>query len=156
MGNVAEFPIQPVKPVKYEIEKTYSGTWRRYESPAGERFAEFQSESEIGGRPLVTIAWGIDPETGKMAIADGFIGIGQRARGFIAIGQFVNGTFALGQFATGRVAALGQFVIAPLAIGQFSIAVATVAQMGLAGWGIFQFGATAFDGVGQFLLRALV
>jgi hypothetical protein len=155
MTSFAIKPTKPVKPTKFETTVTQRGTWRKCDLGGGQKFCEFKSHAEVGDQPLVTIAWGIDPDTRKMATAEGFIAIGQRAKGVIAIGQFVNGHFAFGQFAVARVAAIGQFVVAPLAAGQFAIAVATVAQSGLAGWGILQIGTTVFGGLGQFVFSCM-
>ena len=148
---------KPAKPVKSKIETVMTdfGTWRNHDFGGGRKFGEFRSHTEVMDRPLLSIAWGMDPETERMATARGFIAIGQRASGFIAIGQFVNGWLACGQFASGRIAAVGQFVVAPLAVGQFALALAAVAQMGAAGWGVFQSGAVFFDGIGQAIYRIL-
>ena len=140
------------KSPKYEIVRTEFGVWKSLDLPNGRKFRQFTSHAYLLGRPLLGMAVGVDPETGRMATAEGFIAIGQRAKGVIAIGQFVNGVLAIGQFATGRVCAVGQFVAAPFALGQMSIGLLAVGQMGAAGCGIFQFGATVFAGRAQFLL----
>lgn len=148
---------KPAKPVKSKIDTVVTdfGTWRSLDSGSCRKFGEFQTHTEVMGRPLFSITWGIDPETNRMATAKGFIAVGQRASGFIAIGQFVNGWLACGQFASGRIAAVGQFVVAPFAVGQFAFALAAVAQAGAAGWGVFQSGAVFFGGIGQALFRIL-
>ena len=48
---------------------------------------EYRSQRMVGGRPLVHVAVGFDPETGKLMVARGFIAIGILARGVIAIGR---------------------------------------------------------------------
>lgn len=156
MRRTATFlPTKPVKPAKEQPKKiiTPSGTWRVLDYENGGKFREFRSHAEIMGRPLVSIANGIDPTTKKAAVARGVIAIGQRASGTVAIGQFVSGTISIGQFAFGRVFAIGQFTAAPLAIGQFAIGLAVVAQSAVAGWGVFQSGAVLFDGIGQFVFN---
>ncbi len=137
------------KPQKCDIQKTASGTWRTLPRNGKRVFGSYSSHWKFWERPVLSVAYGVDPESKQMALADGWIAIGQRARGFIAIGQFVNGTLAVGQFATARVAAIGQFVDAPVGIGQFTIAVAAIGQMGIGGTGIFQTGLTFFGGIGQ-------
>lgn len=148
---------KPVKPVKSKFDTVVTdfGTWRSHDFRDGRRFGEFKTHTEVMNRPLFSAAWGVDPETNRMATAKGFIAVGQRASGFIAIGQFVNGWFACGQFASGRIAAVGQFVVAPLSVGQFTFALAAVGQFGAAGWGIFQTGVVFYDGIGQMLYRFL-
>lgn len=137
------------KPAKYEYHDTGSGIWKSYTHEDGVKFGEYTSHFCIGETPFLSIAYGPNPETGKMAVADGFVAIGQRAKGFVAIGQFVSGYFSVGQFATARVAGIGQFVAAPLALSQFAIAVAGIGQMGLVGTGIFQSATMFFGGIGQ-------
>lgn len=143
------FSYKLEKPPKYEYTDTGSGTWKTYQFENGVKFREYKSHFHVGDQPFVTITSGIDPETGKMPVAKGFIAIGQQARGFIAVGQMVSGYFAVGQMATARIAGIGQFIAAPLALGQFSIALATISQFGIAGTGIFQAGITFFGGLGQ-------
>lgn len=145
--SAAEFEL-PLKSPKYELMKTSAGIWKKYVHADNQRFWRFSSHAQLLGRPLVELAAGRDPETGSMAIADGWIAIGQRARGVIAIGQFVNGYVAVGQFATGRIAAVGQFAVAPLALGQMSIGLAALGQLGFGAVGVFQIGAV-FWGFGQ-------
>ncbi len=148
-------PRKPVKPAKDQsvTRVTDKGTWRTFDFGDGRKFREFKSHVELIGRPLFCYSQGIDPVTGKMATARGFIAIGQRASGTVAIGQFVNGTFSVGQFATGRVLAIGQFAVAPFALGQFGIGLTVAAQAGIAGWGVFQAGVVYFGGVGQAVLN---
>lgn len=148
---------KPTKPVKTKPVKTVTdfGTWEKLDWESGQRFGRFTSHNEVLDLPLLSIAWGVDPDTHRMATAHGFVAIGQRAKGTIAIGQFVNGYISIGQFATGRIAAVGQFVAAPLAIGQFALGLAAVGQFGAAGWGIFQMGAVAFGGVGALLYKLI-
>lgn len=140
------------KPPKYEYTDTGAGTWKSFEFENGVKFKQYTSHMMIGEQPLISVASGIDPETGKMATAEGFIAIGQRAKGFFAVGQFASGWISIGQFVTARIAGIGQFCVAPLAIGQFSIAVAAIAQMGIVGTGILQSGLAFFGGWGQAVL----
>ena len=137
-----------LKPPKYRYTDTGLGVWKEFLYENGRVFREYRSHRTVCGQPLVSIANGRHPETGKMAVAEGIIAIGQWAQGWLAIGQFVNGHIAIGQFATGRVAALGQIAIAPLAIGQLTIALAAVGQIGIAGTGVFQAALTFFGGLG--------
>lgn len=143
------------KPPKYQYVETGMGTWKSYEFENGAKFNEFTSHSRFGDLPLISIASGIDPETGKLAVARGVVAVGQRSQGVVAIGQFVNGYLAIGQFVTARIAGIGQFCVAPLAIGQFSIAVAAIAQVGIVGTGIMQMGVSVFGSIGQSVLNLI-
>lgn len=141
-----------LEPPKYRYTEKASGVWQEFLYENGRAFRRYRSHRKLSDQPLVCIAYGVDPETGRMAVAEGFIAIGQWARGRIAIGQFATGTVALGQFALGRLAAIGQFAIAPLAAGQFTIALAGIGMMGISATGIFWIGVTLFGGIGRFLL----
>ena len=155
MSTLAK-PVKPIKDTLFEYVETEFGTWKIYD-PGKDNFKqkifgcqpkyrEFASHAEIFGKPLFTFASGFHPETKRMAVADGFIAIGQKAKGVVAIGQFCNGyVFALGQFCTSRIFAIGQFTVAPLAIGQFGLALFVVSQFGIAGLGLFQIGINLID-----------
>ncbi len=77
--------------------------WSSY-SPWG---YEYRSEATFLGLPLVHIAQGIDPQTGRMRVARGIIAVGNVAIGVLAIGGFALGGIALGGFALGVVALAG-------------------------------------------------
>lgn len=141
------------KQIKYEYVETASGVWKRYVDLNGRKFAEYRSNANLFGVPLLSVASGLDPETNRMAQANGIVAIGQRAKGLVAIGQFCSGYVAVGQFAVGRVAAIGQFSLAPVAVGQFSFGFLAVAQIGAAGWGLFSIGISLADRLGPALER---
>ncbi len=131
---------------EYKTTETEKGVWREFLYQDGMYFREYRSHKKLLGMPLVTIANGRHPETGKMAVAEGFIAIGQRAHGVIAIGQLAKGTVAIGQAARGSFAAVGQLAIGPIAIGQGAVGLFAVGQIGLAAIGAFMFGAS-FQGI---------
>jgi hypothetical protein len=92
---------------------------------------EWKSRSNIGGIPLVHVAFGWDLQKGTPRVARGIIAIGQFGIGVItiaqfgigllfALGQFAAGSFAIGQFAAGIFFALGQFAAGINAVGQFT------------------------------------
>ncbi len=121
----------------YQITHTPNGVWRRYLYSSGAAYSEYTSRRSLRGWPLVQIANGRSPETGKMAVARGVIAIGQRARGALAIGQMAHGVVAIGQLATGIVA-VGQVAAGVLVgVGQIATGVVAVGQIavGVFGWG---------------------
>ena len=138
--------IEKPVPVKYKIEKTATGMWRKHTFLEGGQFKEFISNREINGVPLIHIVSGMHPETRKAARARGVIGIGQFASGFLAIGQFASGYLAIGQFSMGRIAAIGQFALAPISIGQFAGGVVSIGQTTIAAIGLTTMGLFFFDG----------
>ena len=131
---------------EYKTTETGKGIWREYLYQDGMYFREYRSHKTLLGMPFVTIANGRNPETGKMAVAEGFIAIGQRAHGVVAIGQMAKGTVAIGQLARGSFAAIGQLAIGPIAVGQGAVGILAVGQIGLAAMGAFMFG-TSLRGV---------
>ena len=72
---------------------------------------EYRSPLELFGLPLVHIAQGIDPATGRPRVAKGIVAIGNIAIGLVAIGGL-----ALGGFVLAGVG-LGVFVFAGVALG---------------------------------------
>lgn len=76
---------------------------------------EYRSQAELFGFPLLHIAFGMNPQTGRPHVACGIIAIGN-----IAVGGFAMGSLALGGFAFGGLG-LGVFVFGGVAIGVFSL-----------------------------------
>jgi len=102
--------------------------------------ADFVSKTKIGSWPLVHVAFGLDPVTGKAKTARGIIAIGNRATGLIAMGGIAKGFIAFGGiafgvFALGGIAA-GVLTFAGLGIGLLfcygGLAIGTLAYGGLA------------------------
>lgn len=104
---------------------TPAGVTRRgiWVTPKGmaRTYYEFSSHQRVLGMPLVHIAWGRNPVTGKLAVARGFIAIGQFAIGVVSIGQLSIGFLSIGQLSLGLWGALGQAAIGFLAIGQLAV-----------------------------------
>ena len=107
------------KEVKYKVDQTVWGQWRRFLYPDGRLFEEFVSHMTIIGLPLINITRGICPETGKSRTAKGFLAIGRFAYGVIAIGQVSVGVFAIGQASLSILLGIGQATVGLVAIGQF-------------------------------------
>jgi hypothetical protein len=78
---------------------------------------EYRSQAMLFGLPLVHIAYGIDPETGRKRIAKGIIAIGDLAIGGLAIGGGAIGGLAIGGGAIGLIALGGGAIGLLLAIG---------------------------------------
>ncbi len=137
--------------IKYKIDETSFGTWRRFLYPTGMLFEEFVSHSRIMGLPLVHFTRGKCPETGRRIVAKGIIAIGRLAIGVVAIGQASAGVIAIGQLAVGLLFGLGQATTGVLAIGQLAIGAAfglgqlatgyvTIAQIGFGKYVLAQIG----------------
>jgi predicted Ser/Thr protein kinase len=81
---------------------------------------DYRSQRTVFGLPLVHIANGIDPSTGRPRVARGIIAIGGQAIGVIAVGGGAFGVVAVGGGSVGLVA-LGGAAIGLLTIGGISI-----------------------------------
>ena len=82
---------------------------------------EYRSKAEIAGWPLVHVAQGVDPTTGRPRIARGVIAIGNVAIGAVALGGFSLGGISFGGFSLG-ILSLGGFAVGAVALGGVSIA----------------------------------
>lgn len=97
-GRVAEAGVPPLS---YVLMRPYFGF-------------EYRSRTEIHGWPLLHVASGFDPRTGKPRVARGIVAIGN-----LAIGVFALGGLALGGFAFGGLG-LGLFALGGIAVGGFA------------------------------------
>ena len=77
---------------------------------------EYRSETEIFGWPLIHIARGFDPATGRFRVARGIIAIGNIAIGALAFGGIAAGGFTIGGLGIGLVT-LGGLAIGGIALG---------------------------------------
>lgn len=111
---------------------------------------EYRSQTTLFGWPLVHIATGVDPATGRKRTAKGIIAMGNAPRGVIAFGDVAVGVIACGIFGYGLVSlsivAVGVVSLGSLAVGlavaMGGLAVAPVA-VGGAAWGYYANGALA-------------
>ncbi len=127
---------------------------------------EYRSKTTVFGWPLIHIASGIDPATGRKRIAKGIIAIGDMAIGGLAfggcsIGIFSIGGMALGVFSFGGMAiallvALGGGAIGGLAVGGGAIGVIAIGgaaigyyATGGGAWGVHPLGGNVQDPVAE-------
>ena len=84
---------------------------------------EYKSRLNLLGLPLIHIAHGINPETGRPRVARGVIAIGNIAFGVFALGGFACGGIAFGGASIGLLAlggaAIGGVAIGGLALGAY-------------------------------------
>jgi serine/threonine-protein kinase len=78
---------------------------------------EYRSRRTWWGLPLVHVASGVDPRTGRRRMARGIIAIGERAVGVVALGGTAIGVLALGGAAIGVIALGGGAIGLLLAVG---------------------------------------
>jgi len=82
---------------------------------------EYQSSLKLFGWPLIHIAQGLNPETGRPRVAKGIIAIGDIAIGVFAIGGLALGGLALGGLGIG-ILALGGIALGGITLGGLSLA----------------------------------
>jgi tRNA A-37 threonylcarbamoyl transferase component Bud32 len=149
---------QHASDVKTDVESIYG-------MPASvqRRFGyEYRSRASLFGLPLVHIATGIDPRTGRKRVAKGIIAYGDVAIGVLAIGGVAFGGIAIGGVAVGLVSlgglaigllaafggfAFGGFTYGGGAVGLIAIGGAAVGYYAYGGgaWGIHGYGGNVQD-----------
>jgi len=87
---------------------------------------EYKSEAQMFGLPLIHIATGLDPKTGKKRIAKGIIAIGDVAIGGIAVGGFAMGGLTLGGMSVGAVSIGGMAIGVLMALGGMAVGYAAI------------------------------
>jgi hypothetical protein len=102
---------------------------------------EYRSKETLFGWPLVHVATGIDPETGRKRIARGIIAVGDVAIGGVAVGGCALGGVAVGGCALGLVTLGGLSVALLLALG--GAAISTGVAIGGGAIGYYAFGGGA-------------
>jgi len=119
---------------------------------------EYRSKATLFGLPVVHIATGTDPATGRRRVAKGILAFGEIAKGVIAFGGIAMGGLTFGGISIGVVPigglGLGLFPFAGLAVGMVmgygGVVIAPIAVGGLAvGWyavGGTALGAHAYGG----------
>ena len=130
LENKPELRYQHASEVKTDVQ-TITGV-----SPAVWRQAfgkEYRSKMMLFGVPLLHVAMGFDPATGKKRIAKGIIAIGDVAIGGIAMGGVAAGGLCFGGCTFGVIG-----------IGGLAVALAAVGGLALGG---FAFGGMAVGGV---------
>lgn len=90
--------------------------------PSGYWGYEYRSKSEFLGLPLVHIAQGVDPTTGRPRVAKGIFAMGNIALGVVAVGGISIGGLTFGGVSLG-LAALGGVAIGGVALGGMALGV---------------------------------
>ena len=142
---------QQVRDVKSQVE-SITGIIANLPPSVRRAFGfEYRSKATLFGLPLVHIATGTDPATGRRRVATGIIAMGDIARGFVASGGMAVGIVAFGGLAIGiipvgglafGVAALGGVALG-LVFGFGGCAIAPIAAGGMA-IGFYATGGAAF------------
>ncbi|MEX2212957.1 MAG: bifunctional serine/threonine protein kinase/MFS transporter [Phycisphaeraceae bacterium] len=114
---------------------------------------EYKSKATLFGLPLVHIAYGIDPKTGRKRVAKGIIAMGDVAIGVFAFGGMAMGGITFAGVGLGLVSFAGLAIgllaaIGGLAIGTFAFGGLAIGGVAIGGWafGIYAYGGTAAGG----------
>lgn len=99
---------------------------------------EYKSRATLFGIPLLHIAFGIDPRTGRKRVARGIVAIGDIAVGLLSFGGLAMGGVTVGGLGVGLVSLSGMAIGLLAAIGGFAI--------GGFAWGGFAVGVIASGG----------
>lgn len=94
----------------------------RLSVPASYWGYEYRSNAEFLGLPLVHIAQGVDPTTGRPRVAKGVFAMGNIALGVVAVGGVSIGGLTFGGVSLG-LAALGGVAIGGVALGGMALGV---------------------------------
>jgi predicted RNA-binding Zn-ribbon protein involved in translation (DUF1610 family) len=123
---------------------------------------EYRSEATLLGLPLLHVATGIDPATGRRRVAKGIIAVGDVAVGLFALGGLAAGgvtlggcslgLISLGGLAIGLVFALGGAAVGGIALGGAALGVVAIGggavgyyALGGGAWGMHVLSATGRD-----------
>jgi predicted Ser/Thr protein kinase len=160
LANNPDRRYQHVSQVKTELEVISTSNQAAYGMPPGFQGFDYRSKRTLFGLPLVNIASGFDPATGKVRVAKGIIAIGGRAQGVVAIGGIATGSVAIGGCAIGLVAlggaAFGVFSFGGLAIAlMLALGGAAIAPVAIGG-GALGYMALGGGGIGAHVFAANV
>ncbi len=134
---------QSVSEVRVQLEAIAGVTSRLSPEVSRKLSYEYRSKATLFGWPLVHVAIGVNPATGRKRSARAIIAVGTAPRGLIAFGDVAVGVIACGIFGYGVVSfsviAVGIFACGSVAAGLLfamgGMAIAPVAMGGLAfGW----------------------
>ncbi len=117
--TVAQAPAPAASAGPNSLRVTSAKQWMRTAD------GEYRSPRTLFGRPVLHIAFGRDPATGRPRVARGIIAIGSRAVGALAIGGQACGLVAIGGLALGGLAVgglgAGVLAVGGLAAGGISV-----------------------------------
>jgi tRNA A-37 threonylcarbamoyl transferase component Bud32 len=122
--------VSEVKTLVETISRTTAGP--PYAGYPGYRIrpgCDYRSKATMFGLPLLHVASGPDPKTGRERVAQGIIAIGGRAQGVVAIGGLAMGGIAFGGMAIGLLSFGG------CALGLVSFGGAAIALLAAVGGG---------------------
>lgn len=135
--------FQDAETMGSEIESAASTSPKYVSTPTRPDYEviEYKSRAQIAGWPLLHIAYGNDPQTGKALRARGIIAMGNFATGAIAMGIFARGIVSWGVMSVGLLS--GGVLSLGLIISFGVLAAALLASHGVFALSTYSLGVTA-------------
>ena len=115
--------FQNASDMKSGLEDASSRSMPRKPSGINDWVYEYRSRVSCRGWPLIHIAFGKDPATGRLKRARGIIAIGNHATGVLAVGVLAFGLFSYGVVSVGLLAA-GVLCLGAVSAGVLSLGLA--------------------------------
>lgn len=136
--------LERLEALEEKMDKLMAGQSAQLQQWAG---YEYKSKATLFGLPLVHVAQGRDPETGRIRVAKGVIAIGGVAIGGLTLGGTCLGVICLGGLCLGIVSlggiAIGALLAAGgLAVGAFAVGGLAIGYVAIGGAAL---GAYALD-----------
>ena len=119
--------------MKTDVETIATALGRTGGSPQSARGRDYRSRQTLFGLPLVHVAWGIDPATGRPRIAKGIVAVGPVAYGVTAVGFSAWGLLPCGLVA-GGFWPVGLFAVGFWAVGLAAAGYQVVGLLAMAFW----------------------
>ena len=124
---------QQASEVKTDVETIATALGRTGGSPPPARGRDYRTRQTLFGLPLVHVAWGIDPATGRPRIAKGIVAVGPVAYGVTAVGFSAWGLLPCGLVA-GGFWPVGLFAVGFWAVGLAAAGYQAVGLLAMAFW----------------------
>jgi len=112
--------FQQASEVRVQLEEIAGVSSRLSPEVSRKLSYEYRSKATLFGWPLLHIATGVDPTTGRKRSAKGIIAVGTAPRGVIAFGDVAVGVIACGIFCYGPIS-IGVVSVGILAVGSAAV-----------------------------------
>ena len=118
LENEPERRYQHASQLKSDVETITAHAADAKPPSAPARSCDYRTQQSLFGHPLIHVAWGVDPATGRLRVAKGILAVGPAAFGVIAVGFSAWGLFPCGLVAGGLLP------VGLLAVGFWSVGLA--------------------------------
>jgi hypothetical protein len=133
LENEPERRYQHASQIKSDVETITAHPGKAAPPAAPARGCDYRTRQALFGHPLMHVAWGIDPATGRLRVAKGILAVGPAAFGVIAVGFSAWGLFPCGLVA-GGVLPVGLFAVGFWTVGLAAAGFQATGLLTLAFW----------------------